>query len=93
MLSLAVSAGTGRQCRGGQFYQCLVETDWHGQRDPFQTECADDTGCTMQWEELDDDERRQVMAAFGRAEARTERNIDNFIDRVSRDLYRAIMEQ
>ena len=93
MLSLAVSAGTGRRCRGGQFYECLVETDWHGECDPFRTECAEDTGCGLQWEELSEEEQWEMIAAFGQAGNRAERRIDTFIDRVSMDLYRVIMEQ
>lgn len=93
MLSIAVRAGTGRECRGGQFYDCLVETDWHAESDPFQTQCAADWNCQLQWDELSDEERRDMAGAFMRADAAGEQRMDQFVERVSMDLYRVIMEE
>ena len=43
MLSVVVKAGTGQDCRGDEFYNCLVDSGWNGWEPPFETACAYDT--------------------------------------------------
>ena len=40
-LEQAVKVGTGENCKGGDFYDCLVRTNWNGRENPFETDCAD----------------------------------------------------
>jgi len=64
MLSIIVQAGTSQDCDGDTFYDCLVYSQWNGWEDPFQTQCAYATQCSLQWEDLTSEQQWAMMDAY-----------------------------